>query len=154
MKNLFIRLPFAALLLCLFISATSPLQEKGGDAALGVWLTGSGKAKIRIYKDASNQYNGKIVWLRDPKNTDGTVKVDKNNPDAGKKKTPIMGLNNLTGFVYAGDNEWSDGHIYDPENGKSYKCKMELTDAATLEVRGYIGISLFGRTDVWKRQKE
>lgn len=154
MKNLLFRLPFFGAILVMFISASSPLQDKEGDAALGLWLTGSGKAKIRIYKDANNKYNGKIAWLREPKYEDGNVKVDKNNPDPAKKKTPLMGLNNLTGFVYDGDNEWTDGHIYDPENGKSYKCKMELTDANTLEVRGYIGISLFGRTDVWKRQKE
>jgi len=154
MKNIFYHLSILASILAFFISAKAPRQEKGGDSVLGLWMTGYGKAKIRIYKDGANKYNGKIAWLIEPRYEDGNAKVDKNNPDPAKKKIPLMGLTNLSGFVYEGENAWTDGHIYDPENGKSYKCKMELTDANTLEVRGYIGISLFGRTDIWKRQKE
>jgi len=122
------------------------------DAVVGVWLSGSGKARIKIYKEANQKYYGKIVWLKEPKYQDGTPKVDRNNEDEAKRKTPLMGLINLRDFVYEGKNVWIDGFIYDPENGSDYKCKMELTDENTLEVRGFIGISLFGRTDVWKRQ--
>ena len=50
-----------------------------------------------------------------------------------------------------GGNTWAKGTIYDPEDGKTYKCKMTLTDPKTLGVRGYIGISLIGRTTVWTR---
>ena len=131
---------------------SSFINNTQGDAVLGVWLTGSGKAKIKIYKDKDNKFNGKIVWLREPKYEDGNVKVDKNNPDESKKKNPLLGLQNLRNFVYDGENKWVDGQIYDPENGSGYSCKMELTDPNTLEVRGFIGVSLFGRTDVWKRQ--
>jgi len=137
----------------LFLAGSSfhfPAEES--DAILGVWLSGSGKAKIKIFKDNANKFHGKIVWLREPKYEDGTVKVDKNNPDDAKKKTPLLGLQNLRGFVYEGNKKWVDGQIYDPENGSDYSCKMELTDDNTLEVRGFIGVSLFGRTDVWKRQ--
>jgi uncharacterized protein (DUF2147 family) len=48
-------------------------------------------------------------------------------------------------------NSYEDGTIYDPENGKTYSCTIEMVNANTLNVRGYIGISLIGRTDVWKR---
>jgi len=75
-----------------------------------------------------------------------------NNPDEAKRKTPLKGLVNMRDFKYAGDGKWDDGKIYDPKNGSDYSCEMTLTDANTLEVRGYIGVSLFGRTDVWKRQ--
>ena len=50
-------------------------------------------------------------------------------------------------------NEWEEGKIYDPKSGNDYSCEIKMTDANTLEVRGYVGISMFGRTDVWKRQK-
>ena len=137
-----------ALLVCFSFSP----KENESDAILGVWLSGSGKGKIKIYKAKDNKYYGKLVWLRDPNYEDGTPKVVKNNPDESKRKTPLLGLINLRGFVYEGSNKWVDGQIYDPENGSDYSCKMELTDPNTLEVRGFIGISLFGRTDVWKRQ--
>jgi uncharacterized protein (DUF2147 family) len=57
----------------------------------------------------------------------------------------------LSNFVHAGGNKWEDGKIYDPNNGKKYSCNMKLKDNNTLEIRGYIGISLFGRTEVWTR---
>lgn len=138
----------------LLISASSGLKatDANADSCIGVWLTGTGKAKVKIFKDNAGKYHGKIVWLRDPLNEEGKPKVDKNNPDDAKKKTPLLGLQNMRNFVYEGDKKWIDGQIYDPENGSDYSCKMELTDDNTLEVRGYIGVSLFGRTDVWKRQ--
>jgi uncharacterized protein (DUF2147 family) len=127
-------------------------REGNGDAVLGVWLTGSGKGKIKIYKDKNQRYHGKIVWLKEPRYEDGTPKVDKNNPDEARRKDPLLGLQNLRNFSFEGGNKWVDGQIYDPENGNDYNCKMELVDENTLEVRGFIGISLFGRTDTWKRQ--
>jgi len=53
-----------------------------------------------------------------------------------------------------GDGEWSGGTIYDPNNGKTYSCKLKLTGPDTLKVRGYIGISLIGRSETWKRQPD
>lgn len=149
MRRLFFA--FALLAVAAGFFSFAPKAENP-DAILGIWLTGSGKARIKIYKDKDQKYYGRIVWLREPKYEDGTNKVDRNNPDDAKKKTPLMGLINLRSFVYEGNNIWVDGFIYDPENGSDYNCKMELTDNNTLEVRGFIGISLFGRTDVWKRQ--
>ena len=54
-------------------------------------------------------------------------------------------------FVYAGDFTWEDGWIYDPNNGNTYSCEMTLIDHKTLKIRGYIGITLFGRTEIWTR---
>lgn len=150
-RKIVLILSFLPLFLCIWMAIAASSDNKA-DAILGVWLTGTGKGKIKIYKDKENKYHGKLVWLRDPLNEEGQPKVDKNNPDESKKKLPLLGLQNLRNFVYAGENKWIDGQIYDPENGSDYSCKMELVDDNTLEVRGFIGISLFGRTDVWKRQ--
>jgi uncharacterized protein (DUF2147 family) len=57
----------------------------------------------------------------------------------------------LKDFVYQEKSEWSEGTIYDPLNGSTYSCTIKMTDPNTLEIRGYIGVSAFGRTDVWKR---
>jgi uncharacterized protein (DUF2147 family) len=126
-------------------------NNRGSDAVVGVWQTGSGKGRVQIYRGTDGKYHGKIIWLKEPNYEDGKPKVDKNNPDPNRKKAPLLGLLNLRGFVYDGDNVWVDGQIYDPEKGKDYSCKMTLVNDGTLDVRGFIGISLIGRTDTWKR---
>jgi uncharacterized protein (DUF2147 family) len=57
----------------------------------------------------------------------------------------------LKSFEYTEGNTWEDGTIYDAENGKTYQCKLSMEGDNKLNVRGFIGISLMGRTDVWKR---
>jgi len=120
------------------------------DDIIGVWLT-SGKepAKIQVYK-TGEKYYGKIVWLKNPTDN-GKTKVDSNNPDKNKRNQPLVGLVILMGFKFDGDGEWEDGDIYDPESGKTYSCYLSLKNKSTLKVRGYIGISLFGRTEVWTK---
>ncbi len=122
------------------------------DAVVGVWKNGEGTGMIQISKKADNKYYGRLVWLKVPNNPDGTPRTDVNNPEEGARKTPLRGLENMRGFTFSGDNKWEGGKIYDPKNGSDYSCEMTLVDPNTLEVRGFIGVSLFGRTDVWKRQ--
>jgi uncharacterized protein (DUF2147 family) len=137
----------------LIVSMEHVYAQKGNaDAIVGTWLVGSGKGHVQIYKD-KGKYFGKMVWLKEPNDDAGKPKVDKNNPDAKLQSRPIMGLVNLNNFTYDGDNKWEDGTVYDPTKGKEYSCVMTLIDANTLEVRGYVGISLIGRTDTWKRVK-
>lgn len=136
-------------ILITFLSAlftTLCAQEITADAIVGSWLTASGKAIVQIYKEG-NKYNGKIVWLKNPTYDDGKPKVDKNNPDKAKQNTPLIGLNLLKGFVYR-KGQWLDGTIYDPENGKTYSCYIKYREGM-LDLRGYIGISLVGRTQTW-----
>lgn len=119
------------------------------DAIIGTWLNSSGKGQIQVYKQG-NKYYGKLVWLKEPNDENGKPKLDANNPDKTLKTKPLVGLIILRDFVYE-DGEWKNGRIYDPQNGKDYKCYMKLKDGKTLNVRGYIGISLIGRTEVWTR---
>lgn len=126
------------------------LAQSESDALLGVWESGSGKARVKIDK-SSDKFFGKIVWLKEPNNEEGKPKVDKNNPEERLRTTPLLGYRMLKDFSYKGEKTWEDGTIYDPENGSTYSCTIKMTDDNTLEVRGFIGVSLFGRTDVWKR---
>jgi uncharacterized protein (DUF2147 family) len=140
----FILLFFAQLLsLAIFAQTES-------DAILGVWESGSGKARVKIDK-AAEKFTGRIVWLREPNNDEGKPKTDKNNPDEKLRSTPLLGYRMLRDFQYKGEKTWEEGTIYDPENGSTYSCTIKMTDENTLDVRGFIGVSLFGRTDVWKR---
>jgi uncharacterized protein (DUF2147 family) len=127
------------------------------DAVAGAWSTADGKARIEIVKH-DGLYDGKIVWLKEPnypaddkQGMAGRPKVDRENPDKALQNRSIIGLPLIQGFKYAGDNVWSDGQIYDPESGKLYSCKLTLMMDGSLKVRGYWGISLFGRTEIWTR---
>ena len=138
------------LVLVLAATGLTMAQSVEGDLILGVWESGSGKARVKIDK-LGEKYFGRIVWLREPNNEEGKPKVDKNNPDEKLRNTPLLGYRMLKDFVYTGEKNWEEGTIYDPENGSTYSCEITMTDENTLDVRGFIGLSVFGRTDVWKR---
>lgn len=131
---------FVFLLINVLSRAQSPDQIEGN------WLTASKKAFVKIYKDG-NVYNGKITWLKAPLDSSGRPKVDKHNPDRTQRGMPLLGLNLLKGFVFK-NNQWENGTIYDPENGKTYSCRIRYRNGM-LDLRGYIGISLIGRTETW-----
>jgi uncharacterized protein (DUF2147 family) len=131
--------------------------ENGSDAILGIWHTTDDKSQVKISK-RNNHYFGEVVSLTQPNWPDddklgmgGKPRTDRNNPDPKLRDRPIAGLQVMNDFVYAGKNLWNDGKIYDPELGKTYKCKMTLVSTNKLEVRGFIGFSLLGRTVVWTR---
>lgn len=130
-------------------------QDAEADRIVGVWATEKAQAHVEISQGDSG-YEGTIIWLKEPffpgddeQGMAGMTKVDRENPDIGLRDRPIVGLRIMEGFRYAKGNRWTDGTIYDPENGKTYKAKIWLTDEGTLKVRGYVGISLFGRTTEW-----
>jgi uncharacterized protein (DUF2147 family) len=81
----------------------------------------------------------------------GKEKVDRENPDATLRTRKIVGLVLMSGFVFDGKGTWQKGTIYDPDNGKTYKSKIKITDGGVLKVRGFIGVSLIGRTSQWTR---
>ncbi len=125
--------------------------NEDGDRLIGVWQPSNGKARVKIEKIGAKYY-GKIVWLKEPNDpTTQKPKVDKNNPDASMQNVPLKGYRLLKDFVYSGKDEWTEGTIYDPENGSTYSCVINMKDKNTIEIRGYIGVKALGRTDVWKR---
>lgn len=128
----------------------SAYSQDSSDEIVGIWEPSSGKARVKIDK-IEDKYYGRIVWLREPNDENGNPKKDKNNPDETLRVKPLLGYRMLREFTYSGDKVWENGTIYDPESGSTYSCTITMTDDNTLEVRGYIGVSLFGRTDVWKR---
>jgi len=140
------------ILISFFVVLTSNLLlAQNPDAALGVWKNGEGTGMVQIYKKG-DKYFGKVVWLKVPNDPDGKPRADINNSEEGLRNRPLKGMENLRDFIFKGDNKWEEGRIYDPKTGNDYACDMKLVDENTLEVRGFIGVSLFGRTDVWKRQ--
>lgn len=139
-----------AVLFLLFASTLSVFAQKKEDI-LGKWLNSSGEGQIEIFKKGEKYY-GKLVWVKDPNDENGKPRTDVKNPNVNLRTKPILGLEIVKDFVYE-DNEWTDGKVYDPKTGKSYSGNMSLEGANKLKMRGYIGISLIGRTEVWKKVK-
>jgi len=140
-----------AIILVAFYTLPATAQIKGDDL-LGVWLNEDKDAHTKI-ENRDGKYFGNIVWLKTPIDEEtGKAKLDDENPDEELQKRPVMGLELLTGFEFD-DDEWEDGDIYDPKSGKTYSCWMKFTDDTKneLKVRGFIGVSLLGRTTYWTR---
>jgi uncharacterized protein (DUF2147 family) len=135
-----------SVVLLAFVSA----YAQDGDSIVGEWYTEEKRSVVDISR-CGDMYCGKIVWLKYPKDDAGTDKADLKNPDEILRARPLLGLEILKNFKYKGTNEWAGGKIYDPKNGKTYSCNMRL-EGDTLKVRGYIGISVLGRTTAWTRK--
>lgn len=120
--------------------------QSSADGIVGEWLSAKKDSRIIIYRQGTT-YAGKVAWGT------GSSPKDLNNPDPALRNRDIVGSVILSGFTYKGDDTWADGTIYDPREGKTYSCKMTLKTTGLLSIRGYVGVSLFGRTEVWSRVK-
>jgi len=128
----------------LLVPTISLANNSNADVILGEWLSQEKDGKISIYKQGDKFY-GKISWGKTP------GKKDVNNPDPKLKNRDIVGLVILQDFKFTGST-WEDGKIYDPKSGKTYDCIIKSKENnKILEIRGYIGTPMFGRTATWTR---
>jgi len=105
-------------LFILAILTLTSFNYNSADAILGIWANDSDKGHIELYKE-DGKYFGKIIWLKHPNDETGQPKVDKHNPDPMVRSKSLLGLIMLRDFRYA-DGEWTDGKIYNPNDGKEY----------------------------------
>lgn len=112
--------------------------------AQGYWLTENKRAVVHTF-ECDQGLCGKIHWI-----IEGGMQYDEKNPDEAKRSAPMCGLQILWGFKKDG-TDWDDGHIYKADDGEIYSANIELKDENTLSLRGYVGISLFGKSQVWTR---
>lgn len=145
--------------LIIFLAFPAMVSALEADAILGQWVTEGGGSRIEIAKQGDHLYWGTIVALKNPtyqpgeqKGMDGKQRQDLHNQDQSLRTRPLVGLKLMQNFRFANDT-WSDGQIYDPENGKTYSCTITLTEDGNLEVRGYVGFEFLGRTTVWQPAK-
>ena len=139
----------------LFLAATSVF---GTDQSkiLGIWQTELDESKVEMYR-CGERLCGKIIWLKKPIYTDsqdgvvGTPVIDRKNPDSSLRNRPLIGLQILDRFTSVNGITWENGTCYDPKSGKTYRGKLHLAAPDRLELRGFIGIPLFGRSSVWTR---
>ncbi len=140
------------LLLLVGMAFTLGAYAQNPDAILGIWLNERGDAKIEVYKQ-DGKYYGKIVWLKDDVEDDGTrPNRDDKNPVASLRNRTVIGINILNDLRWDGDDEeYDDGEIYDPRSGKTYSLYGYIQDDGRLFMKGYIGFSLIGRSTIWTR---
>jgi uncharacterized protein (DUF2147 family) len=142
-SSLIRRITFALAVILLTLLGQS--QVRAGDI-VGNYIVPSKDGAIQIY-ESKGKYYGKIILNKDP------AKLDINNPDKEKQKRKVLGLDILNAFTFDGDDTWKDGTIYDPKNGKTYSCKITRNDNGDLNIRGFIGVSLLGRTETFVKVK-
>jgi uncharacterized protein (DUF2147 family) len=119
-------------------------------SATGTWLTADGRAAVDI-EACDDKLCGTIAWMKVPLNEQGKPKTDTHNSDETQHARPLCGLRLLWGFSPEGGGAWSGGQIYDPATGDSYSSNFHVQPDGTLLLRGYLGISLFGKSQVWTR---
>ena len=139
----------AVLALLLGLNRTALAQKEKIE---GTWMSEEKNAKVLIYKANDGKFWGKIVWLAEPMK-DGKPKVDEKNPKAALRNTPLMNYPLLRHFKKDSETSFDGGEIYDPKNGKTYSCTITVRNANELGIRGYMGISLLGRTTTWTRSE-
>ncbi len=127
------------------------LFSQNSESICGTWLEEEKQSHIEIYKTDEGYYEGKIIWLAEPLDEDGKIKLDKENPNKKLRNQTIKGLIIIKDLEFTDENKWSNGNIYDARSGKTYSLNARLEDANTLFMRGYIGFSLIGRTTTWTR---
>ena len=129
----------------------APLASAFAQDVVGKWKLEDGTAIVEVYQQG-DVYNGKIVWLQTPTEADGSPAVDDLNPDPKLRTREVLGLNMLHGLKKDG-SKYAGGKIYDPGNGKTYNCSMQV-EGDVLKVRGSLDArGLIGRTMDWFRVK-
>lgn len=120
----------------------------GQDITKGLWFNEEKEAKIQFFEIEGKLF-GKITWLKEPKDN-GKDKTDKNNPNPDLRNKPIVGLVILKDFDKDGKN-WKNGEIYDPKSGKTYSSTIKWSGENQLNIRGFIGVALVGKTTKFTR---
>lgn len=142
----------ALLFFCCLFSFTIKInaQSSPANSVLGVWFNEDKTGKIEIYQSGSI-YEGKLLWGKYMLDEKGVLRKDTKNPDVRLRSREWLNMVMLTGFQYK-NGQWEGGEIYDATTGKSYRANMKVRNGR-LEIRGYVGISLLGKTIYWDRIK-
>ena len=134
-----------AVILMLWAAGSGGLMAQQAGNILGRWLTQPGDGIIEITRAADNTYQGTIIGGNAPH------RVDEHNPDPAHRQQLLLGQVILKDMHEEGDGALAGGTIYEPDTGRTYKCRIEALDHNRLKVRGFIGFSLLGRSQVWTR---
>ncbi len=139
------------MVLCLVAGLALPSSMAAGrnpDPVHGLWLTENRKAIVQIAPCGAESC-GRMVWVANPVDETGRPKRDEKNADAAKRDRTICGLELVGGLHRNGD--WAEGWLYNPKDGSTYSAQLRALSPHQLEVRGYLGVALLGKSQVWTR---
>lgn len=144
----------AAVLIVLVAAGTTPASDAApheSSSPLGHWYAEGGAARVEI-TECDWGLCGRVAFLRSPLDENGCELRDVNNPDPQQRSRPVLGLEILRATERSSDDrpEWS-GSIYDPGSGRTYSCQIRADGDDRLQLRGYVGVPLIGRTTTWIR---
>lgn len=143
------KIRFAAMMLLLSFGAFAQLPA---DKIVGTWTSVDSDVELKFELFKSNgKYYGKLLWASNMFEADGkTPKKDFNNPDEKLRNRSRQGIINITNLTYDA-GEYDGGKLYNPSDGRSYSLSATLKNENELNFRGYMGISLLGKTMKFKR---
>jgi uncharacterized protein (DUF2147 family) len=118
----------------------------------GTWVNGDGDGWIQL-SITGGELRGVIIGSPDDPDNLRPSRLDAKNPERSLRARPVRGLTILSGFRRGNDGRWTGGRVYDPNSGNTYRGTITVVDETTLKLRGFIGISLFGRTEYWRRRQ-
>jgi uncharacterized protein (DUF2147 family) len=140
-------MPRRAMNLTLLLAALALAPAARAGSVAGDWLSRDGDAVVRI-APCGDTVCGTFVWLRDSVDqATGRLDTDTHNPNPALRSRTLLGMRFLGGFRPAGGGRWTDGRIYDPESGHTYRAKLSPTPDGRLKLEGCLGP--FCRGQIW-----
>jgi uncharacterized protein (DUF2147 family) len=126
-------------------------DARRGNELVGEWWTEGNQGRIRFVRAQDGTFRG-IRTYSSAKHTVTNPVRDIHNPNPELRGRSTVGILIIWGLIYD-DGEYSSGYAYNPRDGKTYRLKAELIASDTLRIRGYLGIPLLGKSQVWKRMR-
>ena len=119
---------------------------------IGRWYAEGGAAQVDV-SDCGGKLCGRVAWLRSPYDENGCEVLDRYNPDHALRHRPVIGLEIVRGLAPSpgSGTVWEGGTVYDPGSGNTYSASLSVVDDNRIELRGFVGIPLIGRTTRWVR---
>jgi uncharacterized protein (DUF2147 family) len=121
------------------------------EQVVGIWESEEKNLQIEMFED-EGYFAGRMVYYKCSTDEVMRTSVDSENPDRRLVNRKLLGLKLVSQLKYEGDNQWSNGKIYDPNSGNTYDARIELTDPNTAIVRGYWKFKWLGRSMVFNRK--
>ena len=141
---------------CILVFAASNIHAQATDPAIGVWKTIDDKTNQPASLIKIDEVNGVLqgTIIKTFPAPGETPLVNCNLCKDDRKDKPLIGMKIMSDLKKDGLGSWSDGKILDPKNGETYKVKLVTEDGKKMDVRGYIGVPLLGRTQVWYKAEQ
>ena len=132
------------------VIAGIPVAALAGERLDGFWMDSDGEVVLEI-KPCGDARCGKVAWLKQPLGPDGLALLDYRNPSPALQKRPVCGLEVVSNFKKQQDGTWGGGTVYVSDQGSSYSGYAEVLSPTQIRVTGYIGLPIFGISEVWTR---